>query len=659
MLPDMRKDEHLYTVPKFDLGKGDVRDFMSERIRFFSLILIMIAVCLIVVGITIRILYGTALKEECTRLMETAQSQARLIEAVARFDTDYSEDYPEGSIAATLSQIIDARKQYKGFGETGEFTLARREGDNIVFLLNHRHQSIDALDNPKPVPFDSELAEPMRLALSGKSGTMVGLDYRGETVLAAHEPVSELDLGIVAKIDLSEIRAPFVRAGLIAVGSAVLVVLGATALFLRISNPVIRRLEKHKVELEKANESLEKEAEERKRAEEAQRESKQELSIRNRISEIFLTISDDEMYGEVLQMVLEAMESPYGTFAYINEDGDRIVPSMTRDIWDECKMPDKGIFFPRDKWGDTLWAKCLIEKKSFSSNGPFTVPDGHIPVARAMATPIIYQGESIGNLMVGGKPTDYSGKDKKLLETIADHIAPILHSRLLNERHEEKRKLAEKQIKASLQEKEVLLREIHHRVKNNMQIISSLLKLQANTAKDGRVTDALMASQRRIQAMASVHETLYGSDSLASIDFKSYLSTLTKTIFQASETSRNRVKLNIEAENIKFGIEPAAPLGLLINELVSNSLKHAFPEKREGEITIKLKAIDQEEIEFMVSDNGIGIPKDLDWRHTDTLGFKLVTILAENQLNGTVNLNRDNGARFTIRFKLKEIGEKI
>ena len=236
---------------------------MSERKRMFFLILIMVTVSLVVVGITIYVLYGTAFEEQRERLVETAQSQARLIEAVGRFDAIYSkEDYPGGAMAATLSQITDAHKQYHGFGKTGEFTLARREGDNIVFLLRHRHHD---LEHPRPVPFDSELAEPMRLALSGKSGTVVGLDYRGETVLAAYEPVTVLDLGIVAKIDLAEIRGPFVRAGIIAISSALLVVLVGAVLFLRISNPMIRRLEESEVRLQQMNQELERRVEERTR----------------------------------------------------------------------------------------------------------------------------------------------------------------------------------------------------------------------------------------------------------------------------------------------------------------------------------------------------------------------------------------------------------
>jgi hypothetical protein len=144
---------------------------------------------IIVETVTIGLLYTTAVNEERTRLKETAQSQARLIEAIARFDIQYSSNYPFGSKEATLSQIIDAHDKYQGFGETGEFTLSKKEDDHIVFLLSHRHFD---LQNPKPVPFDSKLAQPMRLALSGQSGTIIGLDYRGEKVLAAYEPVGEL-----------------------------------------------------------------------------------------------------------------------------------------------------------------------------------------------------------------------------------------------------------------------------------------------------------------------------------------------------------------------------------------------------------------------------------------------------------------------------------
>jgi len=208
--------------------------------RLILLILIMTTVAVGIGVAAITILYHAALDEERSRLVETAQSQARLMEAVARYDEVYSLNYPEGSKAATIAQIKDAHERYLGFGETGEFTLARRVGDDIIFVLRHRHLD---MDKPQPVPFDSNFAEPMRRALSGLSGTTIGLDYRGVTVLAAHEPVSILDLGIVAKIDLVEIRAPFLKAAaIVAIIATVLIALG-TVLFFRVGNPIIWRIQ--------------------------------------------------------------------------------------------------------------------------------------------------------------------------------------------------------------------------------------------------------------------------------------------------------------------------------------------------------------------------------------------------------------------------------
>jgi len=213
---------------------------MTPRNRVLLLIAIMAFVVLMVAAASFSMLLRATLAEERARLVETAKSQARLIEAVARFDAKYRMDYPGGPRAATLSQIVDAHSHYRDFGKTGEFTLSRRDGDDIVFLLSHRHSH---LRTPKPLPFDSGLAEPMRMALSGHSGTMIGLDYRGETVLAAYEPVQELNLGIVAKIDLEEIRAPFVRAGLLSGLTAIFAIVAGAAFFLRITNPLLRRLE--------------------------------------------------------------------------------------------------------------------------------------------------------------------------------------------------------------------------------------------------------------------------------------------------------------------------------------------------------------------------------------------------------------------------------
>jgi hypothetical protein len=222
---------------------------MSPRNRIFLLIMIMSTIVVTVESITIGLLYHAAFNQERLRLVETARSQARLIEAVARFDKAYSSGFPLSAYEAVLHQIRDAHAKYQGFGETGEFTLSKREGNQIVFLLNHRHYD---LNHPQPVPWESKLAEPMRLALSEKSGTIVGLDYRGVRVLAAHEPVGELNLGIVAKIDLSEIRAPFIRAGLLsALIAGIAIVIGA-AVFIKITEPILEKLRQAVTVLERA-----------------------------------------------------------------------------------------------------------------------------------------------------------------------------------------------------------------------------------------------------------------------------------------------------------------------------------------------------------------------------------------------------------------------
>jgi len=211
----------------------------DPRKRVILLISIMGMVTLIVGSVAIGLLYRAALNEERARLVELAKMQARLIEAIERFYDKHRDASRESPEEAVLSQITDAHNHYEGFGKTGEFTLSKREGDNIIFLLSHRHYD---RNNPKPVPFSSKLAEPMRRALSGRSGTVVGLDYRGEKVLAAYEPVGVLGLGIVAKIDFSEIRAPFIKAALTSGLLGVVFILAGALFFVRVTNPLVRRL---------------------------------------------------------------------------------------------------------------------------------------------------------------------------------------------------------------------------------------------------------------------------------------------------------------------------------------------------------------------------------------------------------------------------------
>jgi two-component sensor histidine kinase len=211
-------------------------------------------------------------------------------------------------------------------------------------------------------------------------------------------------------------------------------------------------------------------------------------------------------------------------------------------------------------------------------------------------------------------------------------------------------KISNEKITRSLEEKEVLLREIHHRVKNNMQIVSSLLMLQSQNIEDKKYKDIFIDSQNRIQAMALIHQKLYQSESLAQINFKEYIDGIVSNIFE-SYGQKSNIKLDINIEKIPLNIDYAVPCGLIINELVTNSFKYAFPDGRQGIIKISAKSNDNNLIQLSISDDGIGIPKDLDIRNTESLGLQLVTSLAESQLHGEISLNREIGTEFQINFR--------
>lgn len=206
--------------------------------------LIIILALLLVAGTmtTSWLFYRTALSKEATRLSLAAKSQARLIEAIVRFNEQYSLDYPGSPIEATLTQLREAHSEYEAFGSTGEFTLAKQVGDEIVFLLRLRHSSQINYYAPPNVKPGAGIAQPMEYALRGKSGTVIARDYRDEMVLAAFEPVVGTGMGLVAKIDLSEIKAPYIKIGLASTLVVLILVIPGAFLFSRITNPLSRRV---------------------------------------------------------------------------------------------------------------------------------------------------------------------------------------------------------------------------------------------------------------------------------------------------------------------------------------------------------------------------------------------------------------------------------
>jgi len=212
------------------------------------------------------------------------------------------------------------------------------------------------------------------------------------------------------------------------------------------------------------------------------------------------------------------------------------------------------------------------------------------------------------------------------------------------------RKRAEEKIEASLKEKEVLLKEIHHRVKNNLQVISGLLLLQSRDMTDTRTVEMLKEFQNRIKSMAIVHEKLYRSKDLARVDFGEYVRTVAADLLRSYEADSEAVTVEMSVEDSMLDIDTAIPCGLILNELLSNALKHAFPGSRRGRVRIDFRCEEAKTFVLTVSDNGVGLPEDVDIRTASTLGLQLVSTLTD-QLRGTVELDRRGGTACTISFK--------
>jgi len=203
-----------------------------------------------------------------------------------------------------------------------------------------------------------------------------------------------------------------------------------------------------------------------------------------------------------------------------------------------------------------------------------------------------------------------------------------------------------------LQQRETMLREIHHRVKNNMQVMSSLLSLQSRAASNSETKRMLADNQNRIQSMALLHEILYQSRDLALVDFSKYLLRMVEHLFRSYGVSSRQIRLQSDLDPIKIDLDDALPTGLLISEVISNSLKHGFPEGRNGEIRILLRHQTGETVSLVVSDSGVGLPADVDWTTSRSLGLRLVRALAD-QLRASLDIRSEGGTEVRLVFRLR------
>mgnify|MGYP002777021756 CR=1 FL=1 len=350
-------------------------------------------------------------------------------------------------------------------------------------------------------------------------------------------------------------------------------------------------------QLEAANRKLEREIQER-----------QQIEAELRASEArYRAILED-------QTELIARFRPDGTVTFVNGAFCRYFQQQQEDLIDSHYEP---VIFPEDR----QMVVQLID--SLGRENPFVTIENRVVVA----------GEVRWTQWINRALFDPQGKITEI-QSVGRDISD--------------RKRAEQQ-QASLQEKEALLKEIHHRVKNNLQIVYSLLRLQQRRTPDRQAAEILLDSQNRIKSIALVHEKLYRSDNLAEIDFAQYISSLAASLLGSYHISSEHIALETKIDPISLDIDKAIPCGLILNELVSNALKYAFPENCAGQIQVELRAKSENLVQLIVSDDGVGIPPQFDLARTESLGLQLVQDFV-NQLEGTVRIERQQGTIVEISF---------
>jgi PAS domain S-box-containing protein len=270
--------------------------------------------------------------------------------------------------------------------------------------------------------------------------------------------------------------------------------------------------------------------------------------------------------------------------------------------------------------------------------------------------PMIYQDRVIGLVEMRSCRENrvFSDREISLAQMLSTEAASAIENARLYRRAQREiaqRMQVEEELKASLQEKEALLQEIHHRVKNNLQVICSLLNLQSRRIEDRDTLQMFRESQDRVRSMALIHERLYCSQDMAKVDFGDYLRDLTNQMVRSYRSKSNQVKLTVSADDVGLSLDKAVPCGLVTNELISNAMKHAFPDGRDGEIHVSLRSDHDQRLTLCVADNGVGLPGDLDIDARNTLGLQLIRVLTR-QMGGTTELHssHEDGTEVSITF---------
>lgn len=393
------------------------------------------------------------------------------------------------------------------------------------------------------------------------------------------------------------------------------------------------------LQLERLNQELATHIVERKRAEEALLLSHQELESRVKRRTEALSRSNDALHEEIRERELAeqalreseerfratfeqaavgiAHVTPEGRWLRVNNKLCEIVGYSREEL---LGMTFQDITHPDDLGGDLEHLNRMLRREIDTYNiEKRYLRKGGATVWIALTVSIV---------------VDEGGRPKYFISVVEDITA---------------RHAAAEKLRNSLTEKEVLLKEIHHRVKNNMQIVSSLLQLQSNQVSDPEMADMFVESQGRIRTMALIHEKLYRARDLAQIDFKEYVESLTSLLTHTYASGAGNVTVELDLESVQLGLDTAVPVGLILNEFVTNSIKHAFPDGRAGVISISLKRRSANSVEINVHDNGVGVPAGFDLSSNETLGLRLVKILVA-QIEGELNHSTGMGMHYTLSF---------
>jgi PAS domain S-box-containing protein len=349
----------------------------------------------------------------------------------------------------------------------------------------------------------------------------------------------------------------------------------------------------------------------------------------NELSGMFMDITDRKKSENLLKKVMDV--APYGAFHYeLHPDGRLIFKGANKSA-DLILGLDCTQFI-----GKTI-------EEAFPMLSETEIPDAYKRVAALGET---YETEQV----------EYD--EQRIVGIFEIHAINTGENKMtVFFRDVTEAKKAENKLKSSLKEKEILLTEVHHRVKNNMQIISSLLNLQKNYAEGDESLNIIRESQNRVKSMAMIHEKLYKSGKLTHINIEDYIQSLVSDLFYSYHVKKSQINPITEIDDIKLNLETAIPCGLIINEIISNSLKYAFTREEPGEIKISLRKHGPE-YELIISDNGIGLPEDVDFKKTDSLGLQLVNSLVD-QLDGEIELDRRHGTQFKINFRELEYKTRI